>query len=301
MSSVDFSDVRGQEHAKRALEVAVAGGHHILFVGPTGVGKTMLAHAAQGILPPLTAKELGGYQMRLWEGDRRRPFHNLSHSVTVAALLAGADGEMPEAARAHRGILLLDDLPLFRPSLMGALREVLDMRRVGKYPASFVLIATMNSCPCGLLGDSWETCSCSAREIAGWWNRVTPALLDRLDIYIEMPSVRLEQLIGGRRGEASEEVQHRIKRAREIQAAHFDATSVCSNAEMPPEVVEQLCSLNDAGQSLMKALVRQKAITARRYHNILRVARTIADLAGAEAIETHHLAEAIQYRPREWR
>ena len=262
----------------------------------------MLAHAAQGILPSLTAKELGVYQMSLWEGDRRRPFHNVSHSVTAAALLAGGgNGQTPEAARPHRGILLLDDLPLFRPSLMGALREVLDMRRVGKHPASFILVATMNRCPCGLLGDSRQMCTCSPREIADWWKRVSLPLVDRLDIYVEMPTVPAEKLLAAGRGESSEAVRSRIERARKIQAARFDATPVCYNAEMPPEVVERLCSLNDAGQSLMRALVRQKATTARRFYNILRVARTIADLAGAEAIETCHLAEAIQYRPRERR
>ena len=261
----------------------------------------MLAHAAQGILPPLTAKELGEHQMRLWEGDRRRPFHNLSHSVTVAALLAGADGEMPEAARAHRGILLLDDLPLFRPSLMGALREVLDMRRVGKHPASFILVATMNRCPCGLLGDSRQMCTCSLREIADWWKRVPPPLVDRLDIYIEMPTVPANKLLAARRGERSEAVRSRIERAREIQAARFDAASVCYNAEMRTEMAERVCGLGEGGRTLMRGFARQVAISARRYHNILRVARTIADLAGAESIETHHLAEAIQYRPREWR
>ena len=300
---VDLADVKGQEHAKRALEVAVAGGHHILLVGPTGVGKTMLAHAAASILPPLTPKELGTYQMELWGGDHHRPFHSLSHGVTVAALLAGADGALPEAAQAHRGVLLLDDLPLFRPSVLAALREVLDNRRAGSYPASFILIATMNACPCGLLEDPRASCRCSPREIARWWKRVPTPLLDRIEIHVQMPPVSPDRLLATREGEPAEAVRQRIERARRIQATRFEGTPVCYNAEMPVEMVERFCSLDDAGQGLMKALARQMAVTARVYHNILRVARTIADLAGAEKIETPHLAEAIQYRPRQsvWR
>ena len=314
---VDLQDVRGQEHVKRGLEVASAGGHHVLLIGAPESGKTTLARAVLGLLPPLSETEVAEVTVMAslvhLAGDGtprtdRRPCAAPRVDASKAALYGSGGRRVRPGAvsRAHRGLLLLDDLPMFGAKL-AALSAILDNRAVSierasvtlTLPAAFQLVGTARPCPCGWFGDAEAICTCTPALVRRYQQRIPAALRGRIELHLEVPRVAYERLTSGRLGEPSVVVADRVARARRRQAARFADTPRCvTNAEMGPEEIKAHCGLDGAGHSLMKAATRQLDLSAGAYHRILRLARTIADLAGAEQIGPAHLAEAVQYRAR---
>ncbi|MBN1402182.1 MAG: YifB family Mg chelatase-like AAA ATPase, partial [Anaerolineae bacterium] len=315
--AVDFSEIRGQEHVKRALEVAAAGGHCALMVGPPGAGKTLLARSVPSILPRMTIEEaLEATKIYSASGLlppdqpllRHRPFRAPHHTISQAGLVGGGHWPRPgEISLAHRGVLFLDELPEFGMRTLEVMRQPLEDKTVTisratgslNFPANFMLIAAMNPCPCGYHGDPTHECTCSRGLVESYQKRVSGPMMDRIDIHVEVPRVDYEKLAGSALGETSASVRARVEAARQVQRRRFENTKMLCNADMGPGEVRVYCPLDEAGRTLIKAAMHQLGLSARAYHRVLKLARTIADLAGSPRIEAAHLAEALQYRRRQ--
>lgn len=315
VAEMDFADVCGQEYVKRALEVAAAGGHNVLMIGSPGSGKTMLARRLPTILPPLTLTEalettkIHSVAGRLEKGGAqvvRRPFRAPHHTISDIALVGGGSTPHPgEISLSHNGVLFLDELPEFRRSVLEVMRQPLEERRVTvsrarctvDFPASFMLVASMNPCPCGYYTHPGRACICSPDQVRKYISRVSGPLLDRIDLHIEVTPVDHRRLTAHERAEASKAIRARVEQARAIQNQRFSQhPGVYSNAMMSPAMMRQMCPLGVAEQELLRGAIEKLNLSARAYDRILKVSRTIADLAGADKITAEHLAEAIYYR-----
>jgi magnesium chelatase family protein len=317
--ATDFAEIKGQEHVKRALEVAASGGHNVLMSGPPGAGKTLLARSMPSILPEMTIDaalevtkiySILGLLPPETPLVRHRPFRAPHHTISHAGMVGGGHWPQPgEISLAHRGVLFLDELPEFDRRTLEVLRQPMEDHQVVisratgtlTFPANFTLVASMNPCPCGYYGDPVRECTCSPATVTRYQKRISGPLMDRIDIHVEVPRVDYDKLTNDRLGEPSAAIRKRVERAREVQRQRFEGTPLVSNTDMGPGEVRRICQLNDAGRSLVRAAMQQLQMSARAFHRILKLARTIADLSGSENIETAHLAEAIQYRPRRQR
>ena len=315
-SEYDMKHVKGNEHAKRALEIAAAGGHNLLMSGPPGSGKSMLAKSFATILPRLNIKEaleitkihsIAGLTNEKSPVAEKRPFRTVHHTASGVAIVGGGNPPRPgEISLAHRGVLFLDELPEFPSKTLETLRQPLEdgiitiSRASGSvvFPAQIMLIAAMNPCPCGFYGDPDRDCTCSAFNVARYRSRISGPLLDRIDLHIELPRVSFEKLTKMSEGENSAKIRERVENARKRQTERFKDLEINTNSEMTSPLVKKFCEIDEDAQNLMKMAVQQMNLSGRAFYRILKLARTIADLENVDEIVTAHIAEAIQYRER---